>query len=112
MAIPHAVSGDLVKVHPAAESLPGMFSTAIVKGAHLEVIRVVLPAGKAFPEHRVAGEVTVQCIKGVFEFRAHGRTQTLADGDMLFLAAHEPHELLAIQDAAAIVTISLNGTSA
>jgi len=28
----------------------------------------VLPSGKAMREHKVAGEITVQCIEGLIEF--------------------------------------------
>ena len=34
----------------------------------MELVHLVLPSGKALPEHRVSGEITVQCIEGLIAF--------------------------------------------
>jgi len=88
-----------------------MFSTAIVKGEQLELIRIVLPAGKSMPEHRVPGEITVQCVKGQLEFSAQGESQIMSAGDMLYLEGDVPHALLALEDSTALLTISLQAAA-
>ncbi len=73
----------------------------------LEVIRVVLPAGKTMPPHQVSGEVTVLCIEGRIELTVPQGVRTMQAGDHVYLDAREPHGLRALEDASALVTISL-----
>lgn len=107
MAIPHATSGQIVNVLAPGEGLPLGTSYALFKTDQLEVIRLVLPAGKAFPPHKVGGEVTVQCLAGVFEVSTPGQFQVIRPGQLLYLASGVEHGLLAVEDATALVTIAL-----
>ena len=68
MALPHAQSGQIVSVRPLGERLPQAVTAAVLKAGQLEVIRVVLPAGKALRQHDTPGEITVQCIESEVEF--------------------------------------------
>lgn len=72
MAMPHAASGQIVDVRPLGDTLTRSVTTTLVKTEHLEVIRLVVPAGKEIPPHQVAGEITVQCLEGEVEFRTGG----------------------------------------
>lgn len=112
MAMSHATSGDLIPALPLGEALHHTPSHALVKGQHLEVIRLVLPQGKSMPAHHVPGEVTVLCIEGLIELSGSGSAQTMRAGDLVYLAAAEPHALKALQDASAIVTICLSSALA
>ena len=107
MAIPHASSGQIVDIHAADGALPTPKSFALFKSAQLEVMRVVLPAGKAFPPHRVAGEITVQCLEGRMAFSVDGASQDLCAGQLLHLEGGVLHGLVGIEDASALVTIVL-----
>lgn len=109
MAIPHAGSGDVIDVTPLGEGLRQAITTTLVKSDQLEVIRLVLPAGKGIAEHRAPGEITVQCLEGTIEFQAHGGPRTLQAGQMLYLAGGEPHALKAVADASVLLTILLKG---
>ena len=60
MAIPHASSGEPIDVQPLGARLSGEKSIALFKSAQLEVVRMVLLAGKAMPVHQVPGEITLQ----------------------------------------------------
>ncbi len=108
MAIPHAASGELIDIRPLGEKLPRSRSTTLVRADHLEVFRLVLPRGKAAPEHKVFGVITIQCLEGAAQFDAHGRSQTLRAGDMVYLAESVPHALLALEDASFLVTLLLH----
>src|SRR5690606_39970795 len=68
-------SSDLIDVRPYGRSLPDQQTTTLIKTDQLEVLRLVLPAGKAIPPHRVSGEITVQCLEGSVEFIADGKEQ-------------------------------------
>ena len=107
MAIPHARSGQIVDILPGDGTLPSAKSFALFKSAQLEVMRVVLPAGKAFPPHRVAGEITVQCLEGRMAFSVDGASQDLRAGQLLHLEGGVLHGLVGIEDASALVTIVL-----
>jgi quercetin dioxygenase-like cupin family protein len=107
MAQPHARSGQVVSVASLGTALAAARTTALIKAAQLEVVRLVLPAGRVLREHRVAGEITVQCLEGEVEFVLPGATHRLVAGDWLHLAAREPHALRALSDASLLVTICL-----
>jgi len=107
MAIPHAAPGQIVSVRPLGDALSQSVTTTVIKTEHLEVIRLVVPAGKEIPPHQVAGEITVQCLEGEVEFRSGGQSQALAAGHLLYLRGNETHALRGIQDSSVLVTIQL-----
>ena len=107
MALPHAQSGQIVSVRPLGERLPDTLTTAILKAGQLEVMRVVLPAGKSMREHQTPGEITVQCLEGTVHFQSGGATQLLRAGDLVHLQPKALHALTAVQDASLLVTICL-----
>jgi quercetin dioxygenase-like cupin family protein len=107
MAIPHAKPGEALDIRPLGAALARSITTTLVKTATLEVVRLVLPAGKEIPTHRVSGEITVQCLEGRVAFTAGDATQELAAGHLLYLSGGEPHALRSIEDASVLVTILL-----
>ena len=110
MAIPHAQSAEIVDVHPLGAALAAAVTRTLVKTRALEVIRLVLPAGKEIPTHKAPNEITVQCLEGRVAFTAEGRTQDLTAGQLLYLASGEPHALKAIEDSSLLVTLLLGLT--
>lgn len=106
MAIQHAKSGEIVSL-PLGAALASSKTATLVKTADLEVIRLVLPTGKEIPSHKAPGEITVQCVEGRVAFTAHDKTQDLISGQLLYLAAGEPHALKAAEDSTVLVTILL-----
>ena len=107
MALPHASPGQIVDILSPEGTLPSAKSFALFKSDQLEVMRVVLPAGKAFPPHRVAGEITVQCLAGRIDFSVDGVSQELCAGQLLHLQGGVMHGLVGLDDASALVTIVL-----
>lgn len=110
MAIHHAASGEIVDIRPLGARLKDTSTRALYKSGTVEVLRMVLLAGKAMPSHRVAGEITVLCLEGGIEFRADGACQQMRQGDLLCLAGGQEHSLTAVQDSAILVTILLGGS--
>lgn len=106
MSIPHAKSGEVVQL-PLGPSLGSAKTTTLVKTTDLELIRLVLPAGKVIPLHKARGEITVQCLEGRVGFTAEGKTQELTAGQLLLLTAGEPHALTGITDSSLLVTLLL-----
>lgn len=107
MAIPHAESGQIVDIRPLGERLKNSTTTTLIKTDNLEVIRLVLPAGKEIPPHKVADDITVQCLEGVIQFTSDGNSQVLEAGQLMYLRGEELHSLTAIDDASVLVTILL-----
>lgn len=105
MAIPHAQPGEVIDVRPLATSLASSKTKTIIKTPHVEVIRMVLPAGKVISEHKAPGEIIVQCLEGDITFTTMGEPKKLRAGDMLYLAASEPHALEAAEDSSFLLTI-------
>lgn len=107
MAIPHASSGDVIDVRPLGNQIAQSVTTTLVKSDQIEIIRLVLPAGKEIPPHQVDGPITVQCLEGRVEFQSHGKQQPLAAGQLVYLEGGQSHALKSIEDATVLVTIQL-----
>jgi len=73
----------------------------------VEVIRLVVPAGKEIEEHKAKGEIVVQCLEGRVAFTAFGKTQNLEAGKLLYLPTGEPHTVKGIENASLLLTILL-----
>lgn len=89
---------------PLGNALREAKSSTLMKTAGLELIRLVIPAGKAIPAHRAPGEITVQCVEGLVAFNHDGKAIELQPGDMLHLCPQEVHALKGIKDSTVLVT--------
>jgi quercetin dioxygenase-like cupin family protein len=107
MAIPHAKPGEVVDVRPLGTALSDTSTWTIVKTETLEVIRIVLPAGKQLPPHKVPGEITVHCLEGRVEFRVGESKRELTAGKFLYLEGGSEHSLHAGENSSLLVTILL-----
>lgn len=107
MALSHALSGHAIDVSALGPRLATQRTSALFKSQDLEVMQLVLLAGKSLPPHGVPGEVTIQCIEGSLDVTmAQGATR-LEAGQLLFLARGVVHGVSAATDASALVTIAL-----
>lgn len=111
MAISHLSSGEVASMLPLGDKLEQTPTTAFFKAERLEVMRIVLPAGKRMPAHAVDGPITVQCIEGEVDLGMEGTHRVIRTGDLLYLAAGVRHELAAIKNSSLLVTIVLQGPS-
>ena len=107
MALPHAHSGQLIDIGAFGDEFATARTTALFKTNEIEVMRLVLPAGKSMPAHKVPGEITVQCLEGKIEFAYDGGSTLLSAGQMLYLAGGVEHSLLGLEDASVLVTVVL-----
>ena len=107
MAIPHANPGDVIDLRPLGAALATTKTHTLLKTEHVEVVRLVMTAGKEIAEHKAPGEITVQCLEGKIAFTALHKTEELAPGQMLYLTAGEPHSVRCIEDASFLLTILL-----
>ena len=109
MAVPHARPGEAVDVRPLGAALAATQTATLVRGERVEVIRLVVPAGKEIGEHRAKGEIVVQCLEGRVAFTALGTTQTLDAGKLIYLPTGEPHAVKGVENASLLLTVLLPG---
>jgi quercetin dioxygenase-like cupin family protein len=107
MALVHITSGQAADIQPLGNRLAGEKTVALFKSDQLEVMRLVLLKGKSLPPHRVAGEITIQCIEGRIDVTAEGESHLLRGGQLLFLPGGLVHGVMALDDSSALITIVL-----
>jgi quercetin dioxygenase-like cupin family protein len=107
MAIPHAQPGEVVDVRPLGAALAESRTHTLIKTPSLEVIRLVLPAGKTLPPHRARGEITVQCLEGKVRFSIGDVARELQAGNLLFVEAQGEHAVEALEDSSLLLTLVL-----
>jgi quercetin dioxygenase-like cupin family protein len=108
MAIPHAVPGEVIDVRPLGAALATIKTGTLLKAKNIEVVRLVMVAGKEIADHKAPGAITVHCLEGKVAFTALGQTHELTAGQMLYLNAGEPHSVKCIEDASFLLTILLH----
>ena len=108
MALPHAASGELIRLQRGEDDIAHFTSVALAKTEHMELIRLVLPKERDMPLHKVDGEVTLLCLTGEIVCEAHGKSTVLRPGEMLYLLGGVPHAVRANEDAVALMTILLH----
>jgi quercetin dioxygenase-like cupin family protein len=105
MAVENAEPGKVFDVRPLEGKLGKARTTTLVKTDRLEIVRLVVLAGREIPSHLAPGDVIVQCLEGELAFTALGRTSRLRPGEFVFLPARVPHALRAKYDSSLLVTI-------
>jgi quercetin dioxygenase-like cupin family protein len=100
-----AQPGEVVDVRPLGAALKWAKTRTLVRAEGLEVVRLVVPAGKEVPEHKARGMLVVHCLEGHMVFTACGKGQDLRAGNLLYLNAGEPHSVKGVQDASLLLTI-------
>jgi quercetin dioxygenase-like cupin family protein len=107
MAIAHAEPAEVIDVRPLGPELATARTRTLVKASHVEVIRLVVPAGKEIGEHRAKGEIIVHCLEGRVGFTALGKSQTLQAGELLYVPSGEGHAIKGVENASLLLTILL-----
>jgi len=102
--IPQAKLSEVIDVLAtnlvASEASPSM----LAKTDTLELRRLVLRKGREIPTHHARGEITVHCLEGRIAFTASGTTREVGAGQLIVLAAGEPHSLVGLEDSSVLVT--------
>ena len=107
MALTHANHGQLIDLKPLADGSADSPSTSLIKTEQLQLMPVVLRSGQRLPEHKVAGEISIQCLAGHVRLVLPGQQMPLAAGQLVVLRGSEPHALLAEADSSLLVTLVL-----
>ena len=105
MALKHAQPLEVIDLHATNEANGTAVSSSLLKTPHLQLMRVLLAAGQALPEHHVPGEITVQCLSGEVDVATPSRTCRLVRVSLVMLPAAEPHRVQAHRDTVLLVTV-------
>ena len=105
MALKHAQPLEVIDLNATDETRGTAVSSSLLKTRHLQLLRVVLGAGHALPEHHMPGEVTIHCLAGEADVATPSRTCRLAAGSLVMLPAAAPHRVQAHRDSVLLVTI-------
>ena len=104
MPVQRALPGEVIQL-TLKDALAGAKTTTLVKTNELELIRLVIPAGRDIPSHRSKHPITVQCLEGRVRFSVEGMgTREMVPGQLLYLVADEPHSLQALEDSSLLLT--------
>lgn len=101
----HVKSGEVINLEKLKGDMQVDASYAIIKTSDMEVIRMALPEGKNIKEHKVQGELSVQCLKGNILFHLSGKTCELGEDDWLFLKRNQVFSYSVKTDTILLLTI-------
>ncbi|GAB3255592.1 cupin domain-containing protein [Chitinimonas naiadis] len=108
MAIPHAKSGDLVRIALSTTGPWTDLSRTLIRDDHIEVFSLAMLAGTQMQEHRAAGAMTLQCLSGEITLFCHDQIHTLQAGNLVYLQDAEPHSVQCVSDAVLLITLVLH----
>lgn len=84
----------------------GRNSKTIVKYEDLRVVLTAIQAKTTIHEHHSAGRISVQTVQGHLHMHADGKEFDLPAGHVLVLDRAMPHDVVAIEDSAFLLTIA------
>lgn len=105
MALRHAQPLDIIDLHAGPAQRGTAASSSLLKTHHLQLMRLELPAGHQLPQHHVAGEVVIQCVRGEASVVTPQQARRLSTGQLVVLAGGTPHAVDAHSDATLLVTV-------
>lgn len=105
MAVTHAEPGEVIDVRPFGAQLAGARTRTLFKTEQMEMLRMVMHAGRVTAEHRVSGEIVLYCLEGKVRVMAMDTTKDLEAGQMLYLGAGQRHSVQCVEDASLLLTI-------
>lgn len=105
MALKHALPGEVVNLRPLGERLGDAQTSAIVRTATFEAVRIILPADARIPAHKVPGRIMLHCIEGSIELGLDEGPIFMSAGEWLYLEGEASHSLRGLEDASLLLTI-------
>ncbi len=84
----------------------GHAAATLLKLPNLRVVLLALRAGALIHEHRTVGRITIQALSGRLRLRVAGHDIALAAGQLLVLDRDVAHDVAAVDDSAALLTIA------
>jgi quercetin dioxygenase-like cupin family protein len=108
MDTPEDTVGEVVDVRPLRSALGAAPTQTLVRAGGVEVIRLVVPKGRAISD-QANGETIVHCLEGRVSLTAFGKRQNLEAGQLLHLPTGEPYTVTGMGDACLLLTLLPTG---
>ena len=105
MTKPLLKPGETVDVRRLGAAIGTRQKALLVKTANVEIIHVVVPAGKTIPTHEAQGEIILHCLEGRVFLFALEKTHELKAGQLFYFCINEPFSIQGIEQASLLVTI-------
>jgi len=84
----------------------GRNSKTIVKYPDFRIVLTAIRAKTTIHEHHSAGRISVQTVEGCIRMHADGKEFDLPAGSVLVLDRAMPHDVVAIEDSAFLLTVA------
>ena len=105
MTLPHAKSGEIVKLNAFATELRDAHTTALVKNEKFEAIRLIVHAGSEIQSHQVGEMFTLQCLEGRVRLVLADGHKELSAGQWIYFNGGVAHSVEGIEDSSLLLTI-------
>jgi quercetin dioxygenase-like cupin family protein len=105
MALHHASSGQVVNL--GALDAQAVETCALLKAGDIEIMWLVLPAGKQVPPHAVSASMSLQCMRGRVQVQIDGSVKQLEADQVMYVASGVSHGLHALEDTRLLMTLVL-----
>ena len=97
---------EIHRLHAEAAWAAGQNARTLFKYDDFRVVLMALRAHSRVPEHRTEGRISVHVLAGHVQIRAAGRTFSLRTGGVLALDRGIPHDVMALEESALLLTIA------
>lgn len=84
----------------------GKLGHALVKNGRFRVILTVLAAGQAAETAHADSAMSIQVLEGALQVRADGGDTELGQGQLIFTAPGDAHDIRAARDSVILITVS------
>jgi nucleotide-binding universal stress UspA family protein/quercetin dioxygenase-like cupin family protein len=101
---PLAKPGEVVDARPLGNALLSTPTRKLAASNGIEILHLILPAGKELFEFRSRGTSVAHCLEGRVAVIAFGKTQILEPGRLMYLPKDEPRTLKGVEDSSLLLT--------
>lgn len=84
----------------------GRNSKTLVKNQDFRIVLTVLQSNAVLHEHKAAGRISVQALSGHIQMHVQDEVFDLRAGHLLALARALPHDVMALEESAFLLTIA------
>lgn len=106
----------LVDLHKEVARFPphdesGRRAETLLKAPDLRVVLVTMRAGAELAEHTAPGTITMQPLRGRFQFSTSDSVQEIVAGDLVSVSGRVRHAVHCLDDGAFLLTLAWPGSS-
>lgn len=105
MAEPNPNLEPMALVQPIAATEETSRKIRLVKTPQVEILQLIVPAGRDVPTHQAQGDVVVHCLEGRVAMIALGQSYELKSGQLLHLSLDDQFSIRGIENASVLVTL-------